>query len=389
MGENKIKEVLTRGVENIYPSKESFDAALRSGKKLTVYNGIDPTGPTLHLGHSVVLLKLRELQNLGHKIILLIGDYTALIGDPTDKDKTRPVLSHEQILKNCEKYKEQASRILKFDGENPAELKFNGEWLGKLTFKETVRLAAYFTVQQMIERDMFQKRLKEGRPIYLHEFLYPLMQGYDSVAMDVDAEVGGNDQTFNMLAGRTLMKTMKNKEKFVLATKLLADPAGKKMGKTEGNMVSLDDDPNDIYGKIMSWPDERIVIGFELLTDAPLDSVDASSPRDEKMRLARAVVTLLASGEAAARAEEYFVKTFQKKEISGAIPEVRVRKGDELADVLQKNHLVSSKSDFRRLIEEGAITVDEKKIKNLRFEIKNSHTVRVGKHRFLKITVWD
>jgi tyrosyl-tRNA synthetase len=215
-----VRRFLTRSVENVYPSREALEALLLSGKRITVYCGVDPTGPTLHMGHLIWLRKLAELQALGHRVIMLIGDFTAMIGDPTDKSATRKKLTRDEVLANCKLYKKQASRFLRFDGTNPAELLFNSAWLAKMSFSDVVELSSHFTVQQMAERDMFETRMKEGKPVYLHEFLYPLMQGYDSVAMDVDLEIGGNDQTFNMLAGRTLMKEMQAKEKCVLTLKL-------------------------------------------------------------------------------------------------------------------------------------------------------------------------
>ncbi|MEK7452528.1 MAG: tyrosine--tRNA ligase, partial [Patescibacteria group bacterium] len=294
-----IEHVLTRGVENIYPSFEYLEARLHEGKQLTLYLGIDPTGPDLHLGHAIPLRKMAELQKLGHKLILLVGDFTGMIGDPTDKSATRVRLTREQVLANAAKYQEQASKIISFEGENAAEIKYNSEWLDKLTLRDATELASNFTVQQFLERDMFEKRLKEGKPIHLHEFLYPLMQAYDSVAMDVDGEIGGNDQTFNMLAGRDLMKTMKQKEKFVITSKLLVDPTGKKMGKSEGNMITLSDTPDDVFGKVMSWTDGMIIPGFEILTDLPNGEIkemkiamgDGVNPRDFKVKLAKEVVS--------------------------------------------------------------------------------------------------
>src|SRR3989344_1673780 len=325
---DEIEKILNRGVENVYHSKEALKKVLESGKKLVIYLGIDPTGSTLHIGHGVALKKLRAFQDLGHKIILLIGDYTALIGDPTDKDKTRPVLTHEEIMKNSACFKKQASAILSFDGENPAELKYNGEWLSKLTFEETIRLASHFTVGQMIEREMFARRIKEGKPIHLHEFLYPLMQGYDSVAMDVDMEIGGNDQTFNMLSGRTLMKQMKNKEKFVLTTKLLIDPQGRKMGKSEGNMMTLADSPEDMFGKVMSWPDGRIALGFELYTDLPMSEIESrtlENPMEAKKELARNIVETYHGKEKALSAMNFFERAHQKRETPKEAPEILIK----------------------------------------------------------------
>ena len=268
--EKKIEELLTRGVENIYPSRKDFEKVLMSGKQLTIYNGIDPTGPTLHIGHGSTLLKLRELQDLGHKIILLIGDFTGMIGDPTDKTATRKKLTRKEVLENCKNYAKQAGKILDM---KKVEIKYNSKWLGKLVAGDFLELGSEITVQQLLERDMFKKRTEEGKPIYLHEFIYPLLQGYDSVAMNVDVEIGGNDQTFNMLVGRDMMKN-RGKEKFVLTTKLLVDPTGKKMGKSEGNMVTLEDMPEDMYGKVMSWPDTLMPLAFEICTRVSINEFE-------------------------------------------------------------------------------------------------------------------
>src|SRR3989338_3063971 len=311
----KIDALLDRGVEQIFPNREFLEARLKEGKRLSLYVGVDPTASDLHIGHGIFLRKMAQFQELGHKIILLIGDFTGMIGDPSDKSATRVRLTHEQVLANAQTYREQASKIISFEGENPAELKYNSEWLGKMSFTDVVELSAHFTVQQMLSRDMFKKRLQEDKEIYLHEFLYPLMQGYDCVAMDVDGELGGNDQMFNMLAGRTLMKAMKNKEKFVLTTKLLVDPTGKKMGKSEGNMIRLNDSADEMFGKVMSWTDGMIVGGFELMTDVSMEDVVAISkslireevnPRDVKAQLAREVVKqFFRDGEALAASERF------------------------------------------------------------------------------------
>ena len=307
----KIEAVLSRGVENIYPSKELLRCALLKGDRLTFYLGIDPTAKTLHVGHSIILLKLKEFQDLGHRVILLIGDFTGMIGDPTDKKATRKRLTRSEVLLNSALYKKQISSILSFKGKNPAILKYNSKWLSKMNFENVLDLASRMTVDQMLKRDMFEKRNEEEKPIYIHEFLYPLLQGYDSVAMDVDGEIGGNDQTFNMLAGRTLMKQIKNKEKFVVAMKLLTDSSGKKMGKTEGNMVSLNDSPEEMYGRIMSWGDGMICPGFELLTNFSEKEIedikkvikDGENPKNIKMKLAREIVSMYHGKVVAEKAE--------------------------------------------------------------------------------------
>ena len=394
--EEKIQMLLNRGVERIYPSPEFLESRLKQNKKLTIYLGIDPTGPTLHLGHVIPLLKLKELQDLGHKVILLMGDFTAMIGDPTDKSATRKQLTYKEVLKNLKDYKKQASKIISFTGKNKAEFKFNSKWLAKMNLENVLGLASKMTVQQMMERDMFEKRFAEGKPVYIHEFLYPLMQGYDSVAMNVDGEVGGNDQTFNMLTGRTLMKEIKNSEKFVITMKLLVDSSGTKMGKTEGNMLTLSDNPRDMYGKVMSWDDSMIIRGFELLTRVPQTKIkelkdkivdNVLNPKDAKMQLAKEIVRFYFGEKDATNAENAFISTFQKKIIPEIAEELSVEKDQNIADILVEKGLVKSKSDLRRLIEGGAIeNLDSKyKVKDLK-EFNVSGNYRIGPKKFIKVS---
>lgn len=391
----KINKALTRGVENIYPTRKFLEDKMLAGEQLTLYLGIDPTGPSLHLGHAIPIMKLKEFQDLGHKVILMIGSFTAMIGDPSDKKATRKQLTREKVMENCKNYKKQVGMILDL---NKTEWKYNHEWLDKLSFRQAIDLSSYFTAQQMLERDMFEQRIKAGKPVGLHEFLYPLMQGYDSVAMDVDGELGGNDQTFNMLTGRTLMKKMKNKEKFVVATKLLEDPSGRKMGKTEGNMIALDITPEDMYGKIMNWPDEFILPGFELATRVPAEELlqiakdlegGKVNPRDLKMKLAGEIVKIFHGEKAAVRAEKEFIKTFQKKETPNEVKSVKLNiKGINIIDLLVKINLASSKSDARRLIEQGGIRVNNTVVKDVNKEIKLSKSgvlVQRGKRQFVEI----
>src|SRR3989344_559043 len=381
--EKKIEEVLTRGVEHIYPSNAFLKKRLLNGKQLTLYLGIDPTGPTLHIGYAVVLRKLRQLQNLGHKIILLIGDFTALIGDPTDKSATRVKQTREQVLENAKLYKDQAAHFLDFEGDNAVEIKYNSDWLSKMNFADVLELASTSTVQQMLERDMFEKRIAENKPIYTHEFFYPLMQGYDAVAMNVDGELGGNDQTFNMLMGRTLQKTLKNKEMFVVSMKLLVDPTVKKMGKTEGNMVSFLDTPTDAFGKIMSWPDTLMPLGYELCTDVDMPGTE---PMESKLSLAENIVSSYWGKIIATKARQDFSTTFSKGEMPENILEIKSNPEQLLSDFLLEQKLVASKNEFRRLVTEGAISIDGEKISDYNFQAKNG-VVRVGKHRFIKIKV--
>ena len=444
----KIKEVLEKGVENIYPSREVLEKVLKSGKRIRLYCGFDPTSPSLHIGNAIQLRKLAQFQKLGHEVIMLIGDFTAMIGDPTDKIAARKKMTRKEVLANAKNYKKQVSAILNFSGANPAKILFNSKWNDKLSFLDLVELASNFTVQRMIERDMFEERLStikcnkckkvfipprqkfyspsnkefdEGtgamfcgisycpfcsfkdltivrppKPIYLHEFLYPLAQAYDSVAMNVDLEIGGNDQTFNMLCGRDLMRILKNKEKFVLTNKLLVDPLGKKMGKTEGNMINLDEEPTEMYGKIMSWPDSLIVPGFELCTDLSMEEIDKikkqkNNPRDDKARLAREIVSIHYSKSLAEKAEKEFNRLFREGKKPTDIPGFKANEGvTSTSTVLIEAGLAPSRSAADRLIEQGAIDIEIdgvliKKYKKPEIVKKKGMIIRAGKRKFKKL----
>ena len=392
--DDQIEILLTKGVEAVLPSIDFVRKELSSGKRLTIYAGFDPTAPTLHIGHTIGLRKLSQFQELGHKIIFLIGDFTARIGDP-DKMSARKPLTEKEIKMNLKLYKKQASKFIRFSGKNAAQVKFNNDWLGKMKFADVLNLASQMTVDQMLKRDMFVRRLQEEKPIYIHEFMYPLMQGYDSVAMNVDGEVGGNDQLFNMLAGRTLLKSLKNKEKFVITTKLLEDSTGAKMGKTTGNMISLIDTPADMYGKIMSWTDGLIVPGFELCTDytpAQVTSIaeqlqQGKNPRDSKMLLAFEITKICTSEKDAQKAQESFIAAFQKNEIPEDVIEVLVSK-DSLIEILLDKKIITSNGDARRLTDAGAIThLDSAKIYTFDAlkETPIPGTYKIGKNRFIKI----
>ncbi len=379
------EEFFTRGVERIYPSPELFKTRLAGGP-IKIYLGIDPTGPTLHLGHATVLLKLRELQDAGHEIIILYGTFTAQIGDP-DKISTRKQQTPDEVKANYQKYRKQIGKILDL---KKIVFKKNNDWLGKLKLAEVLNLASEFTVAQLLERDMFQERIKSNLPVHFHEMFYPMLQGYDSVAMGVDAEIGANDQTFNMLTGRTMM-TKRGKEKFVIATKLLVDATGKKMGKTEGNMVTFEDLPNDVYGKVMSWPDGLLALGFEICTRLPeqeFKNLISTNPRDGKMRLAKEITKLFHGESKANKAEKNFVKVFQTKELPTEIKEVKVERGSLLADILLEQKLIDSKTAFKNLVEAGAVTINgEIKITDQWFKVEETNIFRVGKKKFLKVLV--
>lgn len=393
-------DLLNRGISAIYPSKEFLEEKLKKGEKITLYLGIDPTGPSLHLGHLIPIKKLAEFQKAGHQIIILFGDFTATIGDPSDKESTRQPLTRKQVLQNHKDYKKQISTILSFKGKNKAKIKYNSKWLRKLSFEKIISLASNMTVQQMIERDMFKKRIEDGKPIFMHEFFYPLMQAFDSVAMNVDGEIGGTDQTFNMLCGRDLMKTLSGKEKFVITTRLLEDNHGQKMGKTEKNMVSLSDNPEEMYGKIMSWTDGLIIPGFELCTNVPIDKIrefseqlkdEKTNPRDLKMNLAKEIVSLVYGENKARNAEDNFINVFQNKEKPENIEVVSVNKDESLVNILLEKKLIKSKNEFRRLISSGSINTispKEKQILSVGEKVENS-VYRIGKKRFIEIKTRD
>jgi len=397
--EKKIDEILSRSVAQILPKKEVLKKELLSGRRLKIYFGADPTGPQFHIGHATNFILLEKLRQLGHEIVILFGDFTAKIGDPTDKEAARRKLSDDEIEENVKTWKEQVSKVLNLeDKANPVKFLKNSAWHSKLTLSDTIELAAYFTVQQMIERDMFQKRLKDRKPIYLHEFIYPLLQGYDSVAMDVDMEVGGTDQIFNMLVGRTLQKKINRKEKFVFATPLLFNPkTGKKfMSKSEGTYIALGDNPTDMYGKTMAVPDEAMIQIFTDCTRAPLDEIRAleeqlqggTNPRDIKMKLAFKLVKTYHNEGAAKSAQEIFIKTFKKGIMPDDAEEVVVESGTLLVDVLLQSKLVPSKSEFRRLITGRAIEeVGGEIIENAEYSLVRDIDLKIGKKRFLKIRV--
>jgi len=395
--EQKIDQILNRGVEDII-IREDLRKKLISGQKIRLYFGIDPTGSILHLGHAIVLWKLKDFQDLGHEVILLIGDFTAKIGDPTGKDITRKILTDKEIRENFKTYKKQASKILDF---TKVKIKYNSHWLSKLKFEDILKLASNFTVQQMLQRDMFQRRLKESLPISLQEFLYPLMQGYDSVAMNVDLEIAGNDQTFNALIGRDTQKIYNNKEKNVLTCKLLLGTDGRKMSKTYGNFIALEDKPNDMFGKIMSIKDELIDDYLELTTrleKAEIDKIkEFSNPRDQKAVLAKEIVKLYWGEKEADLAEQEFNKVFKSKELPTEIEFFKTaKKNYPILDLLCDSGLATSKKEAKRLVEAGAVSfmknegVDDisyEKIINWKEQVElcDGMIIKIGSRNFKKV----
>ncbi len=388
---NKIQEVLTRGVDKIIP--EGFlEKQMLSGKKLKLYFGIDPTGSVLHLGHSVVLRKLKAFQELGHQVVLLIGDFTAKIGDPTDKLAQRQPLSDKQVKENMQTYKKQTSKILDF---SKIELAYNSQWLKKLSFEKIIEIASNFSVQRLLERDMFEKRLKEGKNISLVEFLYPLMQGYDSVILNVDLEIAGSDQLFNAIAGRNLQKVYNSKEKSVLTFKLLAGTDGRKMSKTLGNFIALEEKPAEMFGKIMSIKDELIKEYFELTTDLPLEEIKTiieknPNPKDQKVILGLELVKMYHGEKEALKAKEEFNKVFKDKELPSEIPTFKAEKEEyPILDLLFESNLAKSKNEAKRLVESGAISINQQKETNWQKNIllKENDVVQAGKRKFVKIKI--
>lgn len=363
-----IDRILSKAVEQILPSREALEKLLTSGRRLNVYQGFDPSAPTLHIGHTVMMRKLEDFRKLGHNVTFLIGDFTAMIGDPSDKDAVRKKLTVAEVQENLKCYTLQASKIIDIDNkDNPVNIRYNSEWHNSLRFDDILELAYEFTVQQMLKRDMFQRRLKSDKPIHISEFLYPIMQGYDAVMMETDIELGGNDQLFNMLAGRDMVKNHLNKEKFVVAGKLLTTNDGIKMGKSMGNMIKMNDNPNDIYGKVMAFDDSLIIRAFEIITSMDLSDVKerenrleaGENPMELKKELALMVTSEITSKEEAQKAEKYFEEVFQKKEIAEDIPEISIEEGNtKLTDLMVSIGLAESKSQARRLVEQGAVKIN-------------------------------
>ena len=381
-------ELLTRSVEEAVPADLSKEK-VASGKKLRVYLGIDPTGSRLHLGHSVALRKLQAFADSGHHAIFLVGSYTAIIGDPTGRDKMREPLTPEQVKKNFETYKEQAEKILDF---SKVEIRYNHEWLESLKTYDILQIASHFTVQQMLQREMFKERMKRGEDLSPAEFLYPLMQAYDSVMLDVDCEIGGNDQLFNMMCGRKLQHAYGKRDKFVLTTKLIEGTDGRKMSKTYDNCIYLTDEPKDMFGKTLSIKDELITLYMECCTDIPMPEIkkatkakkEGSNPKEFKVRLAKELVTMYHGKEAAEAAEEEFTRVFSKGGVPDDMPEAKPKKGESLIDFLVRTTLIASKSEGRRLIEQQGIRMNEIAVSDLDAKPEQG-VVKVGKRKFLRI----
>ncbi len=383
-------EILKRNVDELISEEELLER-LKKGRPLRVKLGVDPSRPDLHLGHAVVLRKLREFQDLGHTVVLIIGDFTARIGDPSGRSKTRPMLSAQEAKENAISYQEQAFKILKRES---TELRFNSEWLEPLNFEDVIRLAAKYTVARMLERDDFEKRYKSGEPISVAEFLYPIAQAYDSVAVKADVEMGGTDQKFNLLVGRKYQEEFGQLPQIVMTMPIIEGTDGNlKMSKSYDNYVALTDTPQDMYGKIMSIPDTLMYKYAKLLTslDAETAKKDVKSgklhPMEFKKKLAFEITKWLHDEEKAKRAEEYFVRTFSKKEIPDEMEEIQAKNGTRLAVFLKEIGAVSSSSEAKRLIKQGGVKINGSAVRDpfAITDFKGGEILRVGKLKFYRI----
>nr|WP_312985224.1 tyrosine--tRNA ligase [Clostridioides sp.] len=396
--DDKMK-IIMKGVDDLIDEKDLKEKLIRSekeGKPLVVKLGLDPSAPDIHLGHTVVLRKMRQLQDLGHQIVIIIGDFTGRIGDPTGKSKARKALSTEQVLANAKTYEEQIFKVLDKD---KTIVRFNSEWLAKLNFEDVINLASTITVARMLEREDFKKRYEGQMPISVHEFFYPLMQAYDSIAIKADIELGGTDQRFNLLMGRSLQKEFDMESQIVIMMPLLEGLDGvEKMSKSLGNYIGIDEEAGLMYQKAMEIPDELILKYYNLVTDVHPDEIadiksklenDEVNPRDIKMQLAREIVTLYHGTEAAIQAEERFKSVFQKGQIPSDILTVDVNKdGLDIASIVVENGLVQSKSEVRRLVNQGGVKINGEKVADLNNIPNESELViQIGKKKFIKLVI--
>ncbi len=380
------KDILSRRVAKVLPDPKGLEK-LMSKRKIKLYQGFDPTGTRLHLGHSVGLRKLMEFARAGHEVIFLFGTGTVLVGDPSLREHARELITEETIEKNITDWKKQAAKIVDFD---KVKILKNGDWLTKLTIKDIIKIGSQISAIQLFKRESFNRRLEAGDTVWFHETMYPLLQGYDSVVMDVDLEIGGTDQEFNMLMGRELQKKMNNREKWVLETPMIVGTDGKPMSKTSGNCVWLDDEPSEMYGKLMRLPDEHIWQYLELVTDldgAQIKKLEsANDPRAAKARLAREVVSIYHSKKAADEAASGFDSQFKKGELPDKIQEVQLATSNwQLDELLVKAGLTSSKSEARRLVAQGGVRLNQKKLETEEVKITRGDVLQVGKRKFVRI----
>jgi tyrosyl-tRNA synthetase len=393
-------EVIKKGIEELISEEElvvKLKRALKSGKPLRIKQGFDPTAPDIHLGHTVGIRKLREFQDLGHTVVLIIGDYTGMVGDPSGKSETRPRLSYDQVRENAQTYEKQFFKIL---DRSQTEVHYNGEWFAKMKFDEIMNLAAKFTIARILERDDFTKRYKEGNPISLHEFFYPLMQGYDSVAIQSDVELGATEQKFNLLAARQVQREYGQEPQVVLTLPVLEGIDGsQRMSKSLGNYVGIDEPPEEMFGKIMSIPDTSIMNYVTLVSGSTLKQITeyenrlndpSTNPMEVKLDLSGQTVALYHGEEAARKAREHFKLVFSKGELPDDIVEITVDLSGDLmlVKLLADNGIVSSNGEARRLIKQDAVRVNDQKISDINYQLGiGEFIVRVGKRRFVKFIV--
>ncbi len=389
--EKKIDDLLTRGVEDIIV-KEELKTLLMSGRQLRVKFGIDPTGARIHIGRAIPIRKLREFQQLGHQVVLIVGDFTAQVGDASDKTEKRPMLTRAAIDENLKDYKSQISKILDI---SKTEFVYNNDWLSKLSFGEVTTLAECFSVQQMLARRNFKDRYDNGTEISLREFLYPIMQGYDSVEVKADIEIGGFDQLFNLKAGRAIQEHYGMPKQQIITFQMLEGTDGRKMSTSWDNIISIVDDPYTMFGKVMAVHDDLIIKYFKLCTDVSLEDIQkmeielegGANPKDIKMRLASELVVLYHTEKDATLAKNSWIETFQNGGVPDIVPEIRLAEGDEVADALVKEGIVESKTSWRRLVEEGAVKeADGDVVADVKMKAKNT-ILKIGKKRFVKIVV--
>jgi len=398
--EKQIDDLLTRGIENIYPDRESFKKLLMTGKRIKIYQGYDPSSNKLHIGNAIGMKILEKFRKFGHHIIFLIGTGTGKVGDPTDKLATRTILSDKEINNNIKGWLEQANQILDFHNpDNPVEILKNGDWLNQMSLDNFLKICYQVTIQQLLERDMFQKRIKENKPITVAEILYPLLQGYDSVAMEVDAEFGGNDQMFNMMMGRMLVKNMLHKEKYVITGKLITDTQGVKMGKSLGNVINLTDKPEDIFGKVMSFTDEMICSAFEILTEIPIEEIKqmkreieagTTNPMIFKKQLAFEVTKWIKGEKEALKAQKYFEKTVQQQNIPEDLRTYTFTDKPTVLNLIKflvDKGCIISNGEGKRLVKQGGIEIDGKKIIDINASIKFNKKIiiKIGKRQWVRI----
>ncbi|MDB2109928.1 tyrosine--tRNA ligase [Clostridium paraputrificum] len=391
-------KIIKKGVDKIVNEEElmnKLERASRNNESLTIKLGLDPSAPDIHLGHAVVLRKIKQMQDLGHNAVIVIGDFTGKIGDPTGKAKGRKALSEEEVQRNAQTYKEQIFKILDVD---KTEVRFNSEWLGKITFDKVIELASTITVARMLERDDFQNRYKNNIPIGVHEFFYPLMQAYDSVELKADIELGGTDQTFNILMGRTLQKYMGQESQIAMFMPILEGLDGvEKMSKSLGNYIGVNEPANIMFKKVMEIPDSLIIKYFELATDVHPDEIDrikkdldrGKNPRDIKFELSKIITALYHSELEVKEAIEFYDLAFRKKDIPDNIPEIESESNIlmDLIPILMQNNIISSKSEFKRLIAQGGVRVNQEKLNDIDFKLSDNDVIKIGKKKFIRVKI--